>query len=318
MAHEPANRTPPFDVITVGETMAAFVRHGDTPHFIASPAGAESNVAIGMARLGCRARWISRLGDDPLGRLITDTVSAAGVDVAVEVDPRRQTGILVKHITTSGSRVDYYRSESAARALEPDDLGRGGHSRIWHVTGITPALSESAARLSQAIVGRQGTVSGLVTFDVNFRPALWPDAATAAETLLPLARQADVVFIGDDEARALFGTSEPRSVASLILGRDDQELVLKRGPEGASLITRHETVFEPGLVVDVVDVTGAGDAFAAGYLAGLRWDWPVRTRLRLGHLMASRVIGSIEDVPPAFEPGELATLLPEHLPGPPR
>lgn len=293
--------------------MVAFVRHDDTPHFIASPAGAESNVAIGMARLGCRARWVSRLGDDPLGRLITATVSAAGVDVAVEVDPRRQTGILVKHITTAGSRVDYYRSESAARALEPRDLGRGGHSRIWHVTGITPALSESAARLSQAIVGREGPVTGLVTFDVNFRPSLWPDAATAARTLLPLARQADVVFIGDDEAEALLNTSDPEQIASLVLQRDDQELILKRGREGASLITRQETVFEPAFSVDVVDVTGAGDAFAAGYLAGVCWEWPASARLQLGHLLASRVVGSIEDVPPAFEADEIATLTPEHL-----
>lgn len=302
---------PAFDLIAIGETMAAFVSRNDPSRFVATPAGAESNVAIGMARLGCRTRWVSRLGNDPLGRLVADTVGAAGVDVAIQVDASQPTGVLVKHITESASRVDYYRSQSAARALHPRDLERAGSGRIWHVTGITPALSESARDLIGAIVGREGGVTGRVTFDINLRPQLWRDATIAADTLLPLARQADVVFVGDDEAGELFGTTDPRKVASLVLGRDDQELVFKRGSEGTAVITQLGEAFEPALAVEVVDVTGAGDAFAAGYLAGLCWQWPVQARLQLGHLMASRVIGSIEDVAPPFLPGEVEQLTPE-------
>lgn len=302
----------PFDVIAVGETMAAFVSTEDPHRFMATPAGAESNVAIGLARLGCRARWVSRLGADPLGRLVADTVAAAGVDVALEFDAARPTGVLVKHVTAAGTRVDYYRRGSAASALHPGDLERMGSGRVWHLTGITPALSEPAGDLVRAIVDRRA--GRRVSFDVNFRPRLWADATAAARALLPLARQADLVFVGDDEAEALFGTSDSGSLASLVLLRDDQELVLKRGPEGASVITRRDEIFEPALVVDVVDVTGAGDAFAAGYLAALGWEWPVSARLRLGHLMASRVVGIIEDVPPPFPPGTLDNLTPETLP----
>jgi 2-dehydro-3-deoxygluconokinase len=303
----------PFDVISVGETMAAFVSRDDPSRFIATPAGAESNLAIGMARLGFRTRWVSRLGDDPLGDFVASTIAAAGVQVAAERDPDRVTGVMVKHVTESGSRVDYYRSESAARTLNPRDLEGAGSARSWHVTGITPALSASAGDLVRAIVGREEGLTGRVTFDVNLRPRLWSDSKTASQTLLPLARQADVVFVGDDEAEALFDTSDPQELRSLILCRDDQELVLKHGPAGASVVTLHGQVFEPALVVHVVDVTGAGDAFAAGYLAGLLWEWPAQARLRLGHLMASRVVGSIEDISPPFAPGALENLTPETL-----
>lgn len=305
--------TEPFDLIAVGETMVSFVSRQDPARFLATPAGAESNVAVGMARLGLRARWVSRLGDDPLGRLVAESVAAAGVDVAVEWDSERPTGVLVKHVTETGSRVDYYRSASAASSLNLSDLERVGAARFLHVTGITPALSASAAELTRAIVERRHGRPGRVTFDINFRPALWPDAATAADTLLPLARHADVVFVGDDEADILFGTSEAEAVASLILCRDDQELVLKHGAVGASVITQEGVVTEPALTVDVVDVTGAGDAFAAGYLAAVCSGWPLRARLRLGHLMASRVVSVIEDVPPPFPPGALDTLSPEHI-----
>lgn len=303
----------PFDLVSVGETMASFVSRDDPSRFLATPGGAESNVAVGMARLGYRARWVSRLGDDPLGRLVAESVAAAGVDVAVEWDPELSTGVFVKHVTETGSRVDYYRNQSAARSLHPRDLARAGAARFWHVTGITPALSESAAELTRAIVERDSGRTGRVTFDINFRPALWPDAATAASLLLPLARQADVVFVGDDEAAMLFGTSETDAVASLILRRDGQELILKHGAAGASVITLEGEVAEPAFTVDVVDVTGAGDAFAAGYLAGACSEWPVRSRLRLGHFMASRVVTVVEDVPPPFAPGELDDLSPETL-----
>lgn len=262
-------------------------------------------MAVGMARLGYRARWVSRLGDDPLGRLVARSVAVTGVDVEVEWDSKRPTGVLVKHVTENGARVDYYRSGSAASLLDLGDLDRAGAARYWHVTGITPALSETAADLTRAIVERHHGRPGKVTFDINFRSALWPDAATAAATLLPLARQADVVFVGDDEAALLFGTAETETVASLILCRDDQELVLKHGADGASVITREGEVAEPALATDVVDVTGAGDAFAAGYLAATCSGWPVRARLRLGHLMASRVVSVVEDVPPPFPPGAL-------------
>ncbi len=305
--------TEPLDAVCIGETMVAFVSRDELRHYLAVTAGAESNVAIGMARLGCRTRWVSRLGDDPLGLLVEQSIAATGVEVAAIRDGARPTGVMTKHVTESGTQAQYYRSESAARSLSVDDLQRAGRAKWMHVTGITPALSTSAADLVTAVVERQTGHEGRVAFDVNLRPALWPDLATAAGVLLELSRRADIVFIGDDEAEALFGTTKTGALAELILRRDDQELVVKRGPDHASAVGPDSEVSESALAADVVDATGAGDAFAAGYLAATCFGWPVRARLRLGHLMGSRVVGVLEDVPPAFTAAELDGLSPAAL-----
>lgn len=302
-----------FDLVSIGETMVGFVSRDDRRQFRATMAGAESNVAVGMAQLGCRTRWVSRVGDDPLGRLLEEELGERGVDVAVERDPRRPTGTLTKHVIDARAVVRYYRSESAARLLSVRDLERIGNTDRIHVTGITPALSESAAGLVEAVVGRSGGVAGRVSFDVNYRPALWGDAASAAQVLLPLARHSDVVFVGDDEAEALFGTSSVEAIADLILRGGGQELVLKRGARGATVVTTDGKVTEQALAVRVVDVTGAGDAFAAGYLAASSFGWSIGDRLRLGHLMGARTVGVLDDVPPPFTPAELEQLSPEWL-----
>ncbi len=302
-----------FDMVCIGETMVAFVAGSDRRRYLAVPAGAESNVAVGMAQLGCRTRWVSRLGDDPLGAFIEDSIAAGGVDVAVVRDRGRPTGVLTKHVTDSRTRVQYYRSESAARSLSVDDLIRAGRTRWMHVTGITPALSTSAADLVDAVIDRGTGHSGRVSFDVNHRPALWFDTRAASRSLLAHCRGADVVFIGDDEAEALLGTSDAAALAALILAREDQELVLKRGATGASVVTRGGEVFESALPAEVVDPTGAGDAFAAGYLAASCFGWSAQARLRLGHLLGSRVVGVLEDVSPPFSPAELEALSPDAL-----
>ena len=302
-----------FDLVAIGETMVGFVSHDDRRRFIATMAGAESNVAVGMAQLGCRTRWVSRIGDDPLGRLLEEEIARRGVDVAVERDGSRPTGVLTKHVTGTHAVVRYYRSESAARSLSVHDLDRVGYADRIHVTGITPALSETAAGLVRATVERSSGLDGRVSFDVNYRPALWQDAATAAQVLLPLARRADVVFIGDDEAEALFGTSSTSAITELLLDGDDHELVLKRGAHGATVVTTDEEVTEPALPARLVDATGAGDAFAAGYLAAGSFGWSPRDRLRLGHLMGARVVGVLDDVPPPFTQAELGQLSPGWL-----
>lgn len=301
-----------FDVVSIGETMVAFVGHGDTNRFHATPAGAESNVASGIAMLGLRARWVSRLGDDRLGRSIERWVGERGVDVAVVRDPSRPTGTLTKHVGGAGSEVTYFRSESAARMLSPEDLSRAGAARWMHLTGITLALSESAAELVAAAVHRRDH-GGRVAFDVNHRPALWPDDATAAAAVLPIARSSDLVLVGDDEAERLFGTSDPDELVGLIVRRDDQELLVKRGPGSASLLTRSGETSQPALATEVVDLVGAGDAFAAGFLAATCFGWDDEARLRLGHVMASRVVGVLDDVPPPFSAEERSALTPEAL-----
>jgi 2-dehydro-3-deoxygluconokinase len=298
--------------VCVGETMVAFVGSKDGADFRAVPAGAESNVAVGLARLGCRGQWVSRLGDDALGRRLEDAIGGAGVLVEVVRDDAHPTGVLVKHVAAEGARVQYYRSESAARLLSRLDLERAMASSWIHITGITPALSASAGDLVEAIVEREAG-EARVSFDVNHRPVLWPDDSTAADTLSRLARRADLVFIGDDEAERLLGSSKADAVAEALLAGHHQEIVLKRGPGPATIISSDEWVTEGPLPTDVVDVVGAGDAFAAGFLAGGVFGWDARTRLRLAHFMASRVIAVHDDMVPAFTPEETGIITPDGL-----
>jgi 2-dehydro-3-deoxygluconokinase len=295
-----------FDAITIGETMAAFVASGEG--YMATAVGAESNVAAGMAQLGCRTRWISRVGDDELGRLVHDAVASWGVDVQVVWDAIHPTGVLLKEVGANGTRVRYYRSESAARHLCDADLLDSGIAEWVHVTGITAALSPSAVDLVAGIVDRRIRCANRISFDVNYRPALWKDAASAASVIVPMARRADVVFIGHDEADALLGTTDTAELSQQLLTDDDQEVILKRGEGDASVVSLSGVVSEPALSVNVVDLTGAGDAFAAGYLAARCWGWDASDRLRLGHFLAARVLGEVTDQGPSLAAHELVHL----------
>jgi 2-dehydro-3-deoxygluconokinase len=304
-----SSRGDDIDLVTVGETMGALVRGEAAGCYRATPIGAESNVAVGMAQLGCRTRWISRLGDDEIGRFVAEFVAGHGVEVDVDWDPCHVTGLCTKEFSPAGTRVRYYRSQSAARHLNETHLARLAGSRWVHVTGVTAALSPSCLAMVSKIVQRRKVDAGRVSFDVNYRPALWSAPDHAAATLLPLARAADTVFIGDDEARVLLGSSDEAEVRRLILTRDDQAVVLKRGPGEASVVTLTDSVSEPALAAPVVDVTGAGDAFAAGYLAASLWGWQPAERLRLGHAMAARVVGLTADLAPNLDRSETERLI---------
>lgn len=299
--------TDQVDLVTLGETMAAFVRDARTDRFRVATAGAESNVAAGLAQLGCRTRWLSRLGDDELGHLVADSIVGYGVDVVVDWDLERPTGLCVKEVGSSGTRMRYYRSSSAARHLDDMDLSHLDEAPWIHLTGVTPALSPQDCNVVTAVLARaRGRTR--VSFDINYRPVLWPDVAAATNTLIPLARLADVVFIGEDEAEALVGTTAVDDVAETLLRTEDQELVFKRGAGAVTLITSNGRLSEPAKPVDIVDLVGAGDAFAAGYLAGSIWGWSASSRLKLGHFLAARVIGVTEDVGPRIAALELETL----------
>lgn len=278
--------------------MVAFVAADDGVHFRATSIGAESNVAISFAQFGGRALWISRLGDDDLGRLIHTTVQQAGVHADVEWDETHPTGAAVKELSGSGTRIRYYRSQSAARHLQADqlpDLTRVG----WlHLTGITPALSDAASATVDSAIERARAAGTKMSFDVNLRPPLWECMERARDRLLPLCAAADVIFVGSDESQALTGTHVPEGFAEACGLSDSTELVFKDGPREAVVLHEGRRTVLPAHDVDVVDVTGAGDAFAAGYLAAAREGHPTRTRLFWGHWNAARVVQLPTDLPP--------------------
>ena len=277
-----------LDLLTVGETMAALratgpIRLGSA--MTLSAAGAESTVAIGAARLGHRAGWVGRVGDDETGELILRTLRAEGVDVAhARVDPGgRPTGLMLReHRIGSLIRVTYHRAGSAGSALEAGDVlpALEDGARVLHLTGITPALSASAAEAVLAAARRARELGVTVSLDVNYRSRLWAPER-AREVLLPLAGLADVLIASSDELHLVSpdpALGEGEATAA-ILARGTREVILTRGADGASVTTADGTVSAPARTVPVVDVVGAGDAFVAGYLSALLDDLPTEQRL---------------------------------------
>ena len=261
-----------------------------------SVGGAEANVAVGLALTGRRVAWGSALGDDPFGDRILRDLAAAGVDVSlVERRPER-TGVYVKDPAADGSAVFYYRSDSAASRLDADTARRwaaAGAPRIVHVSGITPLLSASTADLVDAVVRERCFGPALVSFDVNLREHLARPGS--ADLLRDLARASDLVFVGRDEAARLWGTATADDVRRVLDTPD--VLVVKDGAHEAVSFDASGRTAVAAPAVEVVEPTGAGDAFAAGWLdAYLEGESPA-ARLVAGHAAAGAALRTRADMP---------------------
>jgi len=288
-------------MITLGETMALITPAHAEPLRAAREVrllagGAESNVAMHAAQLGVPTAWVSAVGDDALGVRVCDEVAGRGVDTRwVTVDPGAPTGVYFKD---PGHGVLYYRRGSAAARMSPASVAGVPleHAEVVHLSGITPALSASCAALIDTVIDRVALGPGVLAFDVNHRAALWAPGA-AASALLPLARRADLVFVGLDEAECLWHTATADDVRALL--PEPTTLVVKDGDVGATEYRRaagadHRT-FAPAIPTEVVEAVGAGDAFAAGYLAALLQGADAAARLQGGHQRAHLVLQSTSD-----------------------
>ncbi|MFE4053210.1 sugar kinase [Streptomyces sp. YIM B13518] len=270
-------RTPATDVLTFGETMLSL--QSDGPLAQGAPArttiaGAESNVAVGLARLGHRVTWAGRLGADEPARLVLRTLRGEGVDVRhVTTDPEAPTGAMIRErLAGDVARVHYWRAGSAASRQRPEDLDAAlaAGARLLHVTGITCALGPGPGAAVTTAVEYARAHGWTVVLDVNHRARLWNEE-TAAAALRPLRGNIDVLIASDDElglmARERGG--EAAQVADLLDG-GVRDVVVKRGGDGADLYSADGGhVHQPAHRVPVADTVGAGDAFCAGYLSGI-------------------------------------------------
>lgn len=300
-------------VLCVGETMSLLapekpVALERAERFTLSVGGAESNVAMHLAGLGHRAGWASKVGDDPFGRRLLATIAATGVDTGmVETHPHAPTGVYFKNPGPDGTQVHYYRSGSAASTMEEHFLSDDvlDAVEILHLSGITPALSAGCDRMAERFLTRPR--NNRVAFDVNYRSAMWP-VSRAAPRLRELARHADIVFVGLDEAETLWGVSTPEEVREVL--DTPTTVVVKDAANAASALGR-STHTVPAPNVQVIEPVGAGDAFAAGYLSGVLRGLDEVRRLRLGHLLAAYSLLSTSDHMPAPANADLVRWL-EH------
>lgn len=303
--------TTALDVITLGETMVSFAAHETGPldaaaTFTKIVAGAETNVGVGLARLGLKVAWVSRLGADSFGRFIRRSIEAEGIDcTAVIIDTARPTGFMLKSRALEGQDpvVEYFRRGSAASALSRDDFDEARFltARHLHVTGITPALSPGCAELVEHAMRRMRAAGRTVSFDPNLRPTLWPSREAMTAHLNRLAGLADWVLPGIAEGRTLTGLETPEDIAAFYLERGALAVVIKLGAEGAYWRTHEGAGRVPGVeVANIVDTVGAGDAFACGVLSGRLegLDWP-QTVARANWVGAQviQVIGDMDGLP---------------------
>jgi 2-dehydro-3-deoxygluconokinase len=276
-------------VVTAGETMALLDPVADGELALDDLlrlriAGAESNFAVALARLGVSVAWISRLGADRMGALVRGALAAEGIDLRwVAEDADAPTGLFYKWRAGGRSSVAYYRRGSAASRLSPADAPDAAlaGAELVHLTGITMALGDGPRALVIDVARRARAAGATVTFDPNYRPALWESADAAAAAMEPVLEHVDWYVCGAHEAELLSG--------------------------GAHTVVRHadrtvvgDVTVTPARAEEVVDEIGAGDAFAAGFAYGLLNGWDPETCTRAAHVIAGwalRGTGDWETLP---------------------
>lgn len=314
------------EVVTLGECLASLVATTPGPlaeatSFERHVAGAEANVAVGLARLGHSVAFVGRVGADGFGTAILRRLRGEGVDVShLAIDPDARTGVMFRERRTIGAaEVLYHRAGSAASRLGSDDIDRAFASGVvegarWlHLTGITPALSDSAraATIRARDVARE---SGLtISLDVNLRRRLWPDEV-AGPILRDLAAGVDVVLGSPDELAVIAGTdagTDPAELAAAVATLGPTTVVARLGPDGALGFEAGATpVLVPAIPVPaVVDPVGAGDAFCAGFIAGRLDGTDLETALRMGNACGALAVAAVGDQAGLPDRAELGRLL---------
>ncbi len=318
-----------FDVALFGEAMLLLVADQPGPienatGFHKRTAGAETNVAIGLARLGLNVGWASRLGTDSMGRALLAAMQHEGIDCAhVICDPLQRTGIQLKGRVLDGSDPpsEYHRCGSAASHMSPADIDAPWlrSARHLHATGVFAAISDTALHAARESMDVMRAAGRTISFDPNLRPTLWASPEIMRREINDLASRADWVLPGLDEGRLLTGEVTPEGIARFYRERGAQIVIVKLGPSGAFYDSADQGtgVVEGFAVEKVVDTVGAGDGFAAGLISALLEGLSVQDAVRRGAWIGARavqVLGDTEGLPTRAQLDAAAIDRPRGLP----
>ena len=276
----------PYDVITLGETMLRFTppamkRIEQTTTFDLEVGGSESNMSVGLARLGLRVAWLSRLPDSPLGRMVAGTLSGFGVDTSHVIwtqNDRLGLYFLEEGAPPRSAQIIYDRAHSAMSRMQPDDLPAElfapGQARLLHLSGITPAISSSAAATCARALELARAAGWRVSFDLNYRGKLW-SPQEAKEGCEFFVNAADLLFMPLRDASLIYGfdanTNAETIIGHLAARFPQADIVLTMGGDGALGRARgsdSQSIPQPTFPAQPVGRIGGGDAFAAGFLTG--------------------------------------------------
>ncbi|BAN05761.1 sugar kinase [Levilactobacillus brevis] len=314
------------EVVTIGEPLAVFAATEPNVSLVAAQrfqkfvAGAELNVAVGLARLGHSVSYVSAVGQDPLGQFILDQLQAAHVDHQhVQVSADYWTGFYLKQRVTQGDPATYYyRKNSAAANLDPQVLASLDltHVKLGHLSGIFAALSTNDQAIYRELNRRLLAVGATVVFDPNLRPTLWPSRAEMCRVTNQLARDAQIVLPGLNEGTILTGEADPVAIADFYLQQSTvtQVVIVKLGAAGALLKVRGQAAQRvPGVHVDsVVDTVGAGDGFAVGLISGLLAGVPITAAVQRACAIGALAVTTPGDNDGYPTPAQLTRFYREH------
>jgi 2-dehydro-3-deoxygluconokinase/2-dehydro-3-deoxygalactonokinase len=265
------------DVVTLGESLIQLnaVTRGPLRHvtlFERHVAGAETTVAVCVRRQGLSSGLITRVGDDEFGKCILNWVRGEGVDTSqIRVDTEAPTGIYFVQRgfpIPSESKMFYYRKGSAGSRISPSDVDPDylGAAKLFHTTGITPALSETALEATRKALEISISNNLIVSFDTNIRPVLWGSIDNAVRVLTPMIEKVDILFTDPRDASILLNVQDVDQMIDGFLKFGVETVVLKMGRKGAIAANRREKVSVQALEVYVEDPIGAGDAFAGTFI----------------------------------------------------
>jgi fructokinase len=265
-------------IVALGEVVADIYRDESESEielpFTARPGGAPANVAVAAARLGEEAAFAGSVGKDLFGDFILRALEAEGVDTSAvrRCEPPTRTSLAFVEVSADGDRsFTFYRSDPAAdELLGPEDVSEELLSGASFVNFGSIMLIEDPARSAIRRAAKLAREMSIPTaFDVNFRAHLWSGVEAAREVVDPLFDFSTVIKLGDDELSPLLGVEDPERAAEVLIGRGVALVLVSMGPKGAFYATRSFSGSVPAFEVEVVDATGAGDAFLAAVLAHL-------------------------------------------------
>lgn len=292
--------------ILFGEPMALLIADTTGPleeveHFTRALSGAEVNVSIGLSRLNHQVEYLTRLGDDPFGHYIENQLKKNNIGTSmVTYDSVYRTGIQLKNRVTDGSDpyAPYYRKGSAASHISVKEIDALDLTdvELVHVTGIPPALSESAREATFRLRERAKEEGIFLTFDPNLRPALWENEETMIRVINELAQNTDVVLPGIGECAILAGTEDVEAAADFYQNLGAKTVVIKDGSNGAYVRDGKASYRVPGYkVTNVVDTVGAGDGFAVGVLSGILEGLEMKESVLRGNAIGAIQVMNISD-----------------------
>ena len=289
------------DILCLGEPLIEFNQQPDGS-YRAGFGGDTSNCAIAAARQGASVGYVTAVGTDSFGDDLLGLWQREGVDTAsVRRDPQAPTGLYFVTHDAEGHRFSYRRAGSAASRMTPDLLPLDAlrSARILHVSGISLAISDSAADTVFAAIEEVRSAGSQVSFDPNLRLALWP-LARARAMIHAAASMADIALPGLDDARQLTGQEDPAAIAETYLRQGAGIVALTLGREGVLVATPDRTETLPGHRVEARDATGAGDTFDGAFLARLvAGDDPFRAAAfaNAAAALSTQGFGAVDPIP---------------------